>query len=180
MFLLVGGVADAGERLVESKLLEWFRSGVVPWCSDRDWLLLVCDGQNGVGPGSGVEEAWRAPSADVSYWDRSSLTGLVAIAVRQRLMARGFFSAKQWTNFLVLFFSDIGEGYVCLVVAVMILCSSTTVCILLILCCLYAYQIYTVIFINTSNVYLRERTSSKKKELPTAATVKRSSLQEQR
>jgi hypothetical protein len=42
MSLLAGGVADAGERLVESKLLEWFRSGVVPWCSDKDRLLLVC------------------------------------------------------------------------------------------------------------------------------------------
>jgi hypothetical protein len=37
-----GGVADAGERLVESNLLEWFRSGVVPWCSDKDRLLFVC------------------------------------------------------------------------------------------------------------------------------------------
>jgi hypothetical protein len=44
MSLLVGGVADADERLVESKLLEWFRSGAVPWCSDRDRLLLVCGG----------------------------------------------------------------------------------------------------------------------------------------
>jgi hypothetical protein len=44
MFLLVGGVADVDERLVESKLLEWFRSSVVPWCSDRDRLLLVCGG----------------------------------------------------------------------------------------------------------------------------------------
>jgi hypothetical protein len=27
MFLLIGGVADADERLVESMLLEWLRSG---------------------------------------------------------------------------------------------------------------------------------------------------------
>jgi hypothetical protein len=40
--LLVGGVADAGERLVKSKLLEWFRSGVVSWRGGRDGLLLEC------------------------------------------------------------------------------------------------------------------------------------------
>jgi hypothetical protein len=44
MFLLVGGVADVDERLMESKLLEWFRSGNMSWCSDRDRLLLVCGG----------------------------------------------------------------------------------------------------------------------------------------
>jgi hypothetical protein len=40
------------------------------------------EGRGGTGPGSGVEEAWRAPPADVPYWARSSLTGLVAIAAR--------------------------------------------------------------------------------------------------
>jgi hypothetical protein len=44
MSLLVGGVADTSERLVESKLLEWFQSGVVSCCSDKDRLLLVCGG----------------------------------------------------------------------------------------------------------------------------------------
>jgi hypothetical protein len=44
MPLLVGGVADAGERLVESKLLEWLRSSVASWCGDRDGLLLECGG----------------------------------------------------------------------------------------------------------------------------------------
>jgi hypothetical protein len=42
MSLLVGGVADADERLVESKLLEWLRSGVVSWCGGRGGLLLEC------------------------------------------------------------------------------------------------------------------------------------------
>jgi hypothetical protein len=46
MSLLAGGVADAGERIVESKLLEWFRSGAMPWCSGRDRLLLVCGGSD--------------------------------------------------------------------------------------------------------------------------------------
>jgi hypothetical protein len=44
MSLLAGGVADANERLVKSKLLESFRSGIVPWCSGRYRLLLVCGG----------------------------------------------------------------------------------------------------------------------------------------
>jgi hypothetical protein len=40
MSLLAGGVADTGERLVESKQLEWLRSGVASWCGARDELLL--------------------------------------------------------------------------------------------------------------------------------------------
>jgi hypothetical protein len=44
MPLLVGGVADAGERLVESKLLEWHRSSAVSWRGDRDNLLFECSG----------------------------------------------------------------------------------------------------------------------------------------
>jgi hypothetical protein len=31
MSLLIGDVADADERLVESKLLEWLRSGAASW-----------------------------------------------------------------------------------------------------------------------------------------------------
>jgi hypothetical protein len=42
MPLLVGGVADAGERLVESKLLEWLQSGTTPWHGDMDELFLEC------------------------------------------------------------------------------------------------------------------------------------------
>jgi hypothetical protein len=117
MSLLVGGVADAGERLVESKLLEWFQSGVVPWCSDRDRLLLVCSGFDCCvfaedGGRSGCLKGRIAMALDpvlkrlggllrpiFLYWARSSLTELVAIAAHQRLMARGFSSAKQWTNF---------------------------------------------------------------------------------
>jgi hypothetical protein len=44
MSLLARGVAGAGERLVESKLLESFQSGVVPSYIGSDWLLLVCGG----------------------------------------------------------------------------------------------------------------------------------------
>jgi hypothetical protein len=40
MYLLVGGVVDTGERLVESKLLKWLRSGVASWRGNRDGLLL--------------------------------------------------------------------------------------------------------------------------------------------
>jgi hypothetical protein len=40
--LLIGGVADADERLVESKLLEWLRSGAASWCGGRGGLLLKC------------------------------------------------------------------------------------------------------------------------------------------
>jgi hypothetical protein len=42
MPLLVGGVANANERLVESKLLEWLQSSVVSWHGGRDGLLLEC------------------------------------------------------------------------------------------------------------------------------------------
>jgi hypothetical protein len=44
MPLLVGGVADAGERLVESKLLEWLRSSAASRRGGRDGLLLECGG----------------------------------------------------------------------------------------------------------------------------------------
>jgi hypothetical protein len=39
MLLLVGGVADADKRLVESKLLKWLRSGATSWCGGRDGLF---------------------------------------------------------------------------------------------------------------------------------------------
>jgi hypothetical protein len=42
MPLLVGGVADASERLVDSKLLEWLRSGAVSRHGGRFGLLLEC------------------------------------------------------------------------------------------------------------------------------------------
>jgi hypothetical protein len=44
MPLLVEGVADTGERLVESKLLEWLQSGAASWCGNRNGLLLECGG----------------------------------------------------------------------------------------------------------------------------------------
>jgi hypothetical protein len=36
------GVADAGEGLVDSKLLEWLRFGAASWRGGRDGLLLEC------------------------------------------------------------------------------------------------------------------------------------------
>ena len=42
MLLLVGDVADAGERLAESNLLEHFQSDVASWRDDMDELLLEC------------------------------------------------------------------------------------------------------------------------------------------
>jgi hypothetical protein len=83
MPLLAGGVADADKMLVESKLLEWFWSGAEPSRRAMDGLLLECggfhycvfigkrwgswppEGRGSASPGSGVEEAWRAPPADV-------------------------------------------------------------------------------------------------------------------
>jgi hypothetical protein len=56
---------------------------------------------------------------------------------------------------VLFFFSDDGEGLVCLVVAVMVVYISTIVYILLVLCCLYAYQLCIVMFMNTSNVCLQ-------------------------
>jgi hypothetical protein len=44
MLLFVGGDAGAGERFVEPKLLEWFRSGIASWRADSDVLLLECGG----------------------------------------------------------------------------------------------------------------------------------------
>jgi hypothetical protein len=46
------------------------------------WGIRPPKGRGGAGPGSGVEEAQRAPRANVPYRARSSLTGLVAIAAR--------------------------------------------------------------------------------------------------
>jgi hypothetical protein len=42
MPLLVGGVTDAGERLVESKIFERLRSSIASWRGGRDELLLEC------------------------------------------------------------------------------------------------------------------------------------------
>jgi hypothetical protein len=44
MPLLVGGVADVGERLVESKLLKWLQSGVASRLGNKDKLLFECGG----------------------------------------------------------------------------------------------------------------------------------------
>jgi hypothetical protein len=44
MPLLVGGVVDPIERLVEFKLLEWLQSGAASRRGDRDGLLLECGG----------------------------------------------------------------------------------------------------------------------------------------
>jgi hypothetical protein len=41
--LLVGGVADTGERLVESKLLEWLRFDAVSWHGDIYEFFLEGD-----------------------------------------------------------------------------------------------------------------------------------------
>jgi hypothetical protein len=46
----------------------------------RRWRIQPPKWRVGTGPGSGVEEVRRAPSADVPYRARSSLTWLVAIA----------------------------------------------------------------------------------------------------
>jgi hypothetical protein len=42
MLLLVGGDTGAGERFVEPKLLEWFRSSAASWRGGRVGLLLEC------------------------------------------------------------------------------------------------------------------------------------------
>jgi hypothetical protein len=42
MLLFVEGDADAGERFVEPRLLEWLRSGVAPWRDNGDRLFLEC------------------------------------------------------------------------------------------------------------------------------------------
>jgi hypothetical protein len=70
---------------VESKLLEWLRSGAASWCGGRDGLLLECGdldccvfaedgggsdrikGRCGAGPGFSVEEVHRAPPDDVPF-----------------------------------------------------------------------------------------------------------------
>jgi hypothetical protein len=75
-------------------------------------------------------------------------------------------SALKVDRLMVLFFfSGDGEGLVCLVVAVMVVYNSLLVCILLMLCCLYAYQLCIVMFMNTSNVCLRAYIVKKHKEI---------------
>ena len=44
MFLLIGGVDGADERLMDSKLLEHLRSDVASWHGGRDGLHLKCGG----------------------------------------------------------------------------------------------------------------------------------------
>jgi hypothetical protein len=63
---------------------------------------------------------------------------------------------------LFFFFSGDGKGLVCLVVAVMVVYISTIVYILLVLCCLYAYQLCIIMFMNTSNVCLQTYIVKKK------------------
>jgi hypothetical protein len=46
MLLFVGGDADAGERFMEPKLLEWLRSGFAPWRDNGNRLFLECAGLN--------------------------------------------------------------------------------------------------------------------------------------
>jgi hypothetical protein len=55
---------------------------------------------------------------------------------------------------VLLFYSDDKDLY--LVIAVMVGYSSTAGCILLVLCCLYVYQLYIMMFINISNICLLE------------------------
>jgi hypothetical protein len=58
-------------------------------CGDLDCYVFVEEGGgfgrlngSGAGPGSSVEEAPRAPSLDVPYRARSSLTRMVAVTAR--------------------------------------------------------------------------------------------------
>jgi hypothetical protein len=57
----------------------WFRPPAARW--------------DGGVPGAGAEVAWRVPPTDACLSARSSSPGLVDAAVRQRLLARGFFGA---------------------------------------------------------------------------------------
>jgi hypothetical protein len=68
MPLLAGGVADAGERLIESKLLEWLQSSAVSQLGDKGRLLLECGGldcclfvEDGGGSGCPKGEVVLAP-----------------------------------------------------------------------------------------------------------------------
>jgi hypothetical protein len=44
MLLFVGDNVGAGERFVEPGMLEWLRSGIVPWRDNGDRLFLECGG----------------------------------------------------------------------------------------------------------------------------------------
>jgi hypothetical protein len=43
MFLLAERVADANERIVDSKLIEWLRFGTASWRGAKVGLLLECN-----------------------------------------------------------------------------------------------------------------------------------------
>jgi hypothetical protein len=67
------------------------------------------------------------------------------------------------TRPVLFFFSGNGEGPVCLVVAAMVVCSITTLYILLVLCCLYPYQHCIVMFTKeVIHIYLRAYIIKKK------------------
>jgi hypothetical protein len=73
---------------------------------------------------------------------------LIALAITQSAKNESTERERLGQLLVLFFFSGDGEGRVCLIVAVMV------VRILLVLCCLYSYQLCIVMFMNTSNIYL--------------------------
>jgi hypothetical protein len=151
MPLLVGGVADVGERLVESKVLECPQSGAASWRGNRDGLLLECGGldccvfaEDGGGSGrlyGGVALALGPALKRLRglLWPMF-LIGLDPV-LRDWWLSwivnaswLGVSSTSKSDRLLVFFFSSNCQGCVCLVVAVMAVCSSTTFYILLVFC----------------------------------------------
>jgi hypothetical protein len=56
----------------------WSAAVLAGACLRKMVVDPVVSRAGGTGPGSDVEEAWRAPPTNVPFWARSSLTRLVA------------------------------------------------------------------------------------------------------
>jgi hypothetical protein len=172
MLLFVGGDASAGERFVEPKLLEWLRSGVALWRGGGDRLLLECGGLDCCvfaedGGGSGRLKGGVALAPDpvlkilggllrpmflirldpaLRGWWLSRLVNALWLGVFSSPMSGPTAGAPLFWRRRRFVLDSCGDGKVQ---------QYNPVCILLVLRCLYVYQLCIVMFINASNVCLR-------------------------
>jgi hypothetical protein len=124
----------------------------------RSWLLCVCEDGRGSGclyggvalaPGPALKRLGGLLRPMFLIGPDPVLQGWWLLRLVNALWL-GFLQRQRVDRLLVFFFSDGDEGCACLIVAVMAVCSSTTVCILLVYYCLYMYQLCIVM--NISNV----------------------------
>jgi hypothetical protein len=125
---------------------------------DLDYCMITEDD----GGSSGVALAWGPTLKRLGELIRPMfLIGLDPI-LRDRWLSRlanaswleVSLSPKTGSTTDALLFSGDGEGHACLVLAVMVVWSSTTDHILIVLFCLYLCQLYIIMFMNINNICL--------------------------